>query len=118
MKYVNLTTIHNYALEYGGAIYHEDITIPRQCDHVDELLGSKNDEIPYCFIEIPQLHGFIDSSMHSINDSAGIDGSYLYGGLLDRCQMKTLEGLSYSASHLISVPYKWIRNASNMFRKK
>lgn len=110
--HVNFSTLHNYASEYGGAIYHEDITIPRQCDHVTEHLDSGNDEIPYCFIQVPTIFRFVESSMHSFNNSAGIDASYLYGGLLDKCQMKTIEGLSYSASHLISVPYAWFRNTS------
>lgn len=45
-------------------------------------------EFPYCFMQF----NYVDITRLSVqvvscNDSAGRDGNFLYGGLLDRCQM-------------------------------
>ena len=44
---------------------------------------------PPCFTQIRILQWSLNSvMMESCKDSAGLDGSFLYGGLLDRCLMK------------------------------
>ena len=80
---VNFKTSHNNASEYGGVIYHKDFTTTTQCE--GELL-------PLCFINFAlyrETSGSINinATVESYNDSAGTDGSFLFGGLLDRCLM-------------------------------
>ena len=91
---MNLNTSYNTASEYGGAIYHEDEEIQYQCqDHaklpehecfIQLLLTSGNDEEEF-YLNITSLTMAI--KLFAYNNSAGIDGSFLYGGLLDRCHM-------------------------------
>ena len=81
---VNLNTSHNNASEYGGVIYHEDFTTTTQC-HPQEC-----ELLPLCFINFAlyrETSGSINinATVESYNDSAGMDGSFLFGGLLDRC---------------------------------
>ena len=94
--YINFNTAHNHATQYGGAIYYEDITAPVQCEletnfHQDY---SELTDLPYCFIQMSSLTSVrslwssILIKMNSYNDSAGINGSFLFGGLLDRCQLQ------------------------------
>ena len=91
---LNLNTSYNTASEYGGAIYHEDEEIQYQCqDHaklpehecfIRLLLTSGNSNDPeeeFYYLNITSM------AIFSYNNSAGIDGSFLYGGLLDRCHM-------------------------------
>ena len=92
-----LNTSRNFATEFGGAIYSEDVAVPIQCNseiHVDQV----DDEIaslPYCFIQlrIKIIGNRIPEPINisSNYDSAGKDGSFLYGGMLDRCQMDIKE---------------------------
>lgn len=82
----------NQAAEYGGAIYHEDLITPSQCSYE---MGESEDisTLPRCFIVLNALISsppllIVSSSINSWHDSAGKAGSFLYGGLLDRCQME------------------------------
>ena len=79
---MNLNTSYNNALEYGGALYHVDAITHYQCQ--DRVLKLR---LPYCFI---QLSGTGKIAIYSYYNSAGKDGSFLYGGLLDRCRLKIL----------------------------
>ena len=86
-----LTTSYNYAEEKGGAIYHRDAITPSQCEFV--MNESKiTDDLPVCFINSDRvLHPNHDNFMISSNyDSAGQDGGFLYGGLLDKCKAYTM----------------------------
>ena len=80
----------NAALGYGGGIYHVDNTDHFQCSYSRAtilpesshcLLKFKTKEILFSLLWQKNI------SMLSHGDSAGIDGSFLYGGLLDRCRV-------------------------------
>ena len=80
-SHTTLETSHNTAADYGGAIFHKDIVTPSQCDNVIEsILFWK---LPYCFLQFNDLKKNSTITINSYLDSAGIDGSFLYGGLLD-----------------------------------
>ena len=68
---------NNHATEFGGAIYVADIPMPSQ------LLSWQHESFRNeCFIHI--LHEN-PSPLTFENNTAGIRGSVLYGGLLDKC---------------------------------
>ena len=74
---LNIFFISNHANEKGGALHIEDY----QCS-----LGSS---VPLeCFITIDGPSTSTSNiSLHFVNNSAGITGSILYGGQLDRCRL-------------------------------
>jgi predicted outer membrane repeat protein len=81
-----LTLSSNNALEYGGGIHYVDNMDPSQCGYDRYTFDS---DVPECFIRFKALFTlyFIHKRrIYSYHNSAGIDGSFLYGGLLDRCQ--------------------------------
>ena len=89
MREMLLTTSHNHASKYGGVIYYEDATSAFQCKY-----GCQNCEallLPYCSVQfainIELKRDYILATVSSHNDSSEIDGSFMYGGLLDRCQV-------------------------------
>ena len=98
---VNLSMSYNHATKYGGGIYNEDIASATQCSYkrseVIKLL-----ELPYCFIRFTYLiktHLTYNSTLvFSQNNSAKREGSFIHGGLLDRCQIETF------TSFLIKIP--------------
>lgn len=72
----------NTASHYGGVIYFKDSISPVQC------LGEKkivHHDLPECFL---QLNGLKNTQINSVYDTAGRDGHFLYGGLLDKCRLK------------------------------
>ena len=82
----DLTFFFNTALYYGGGIYHVDNSDPIQCSFNAYTLDL---DLPQCFIQFKDLSSLYFTHKHliySYYDSAGFDGSFLYGGLLDRCQ--------------------------------
>ena len=85
--YTKLNTVHNAVTEYGGAIFHEDVINIIQCRNVTSIIG-KNTTIPYSFLQFIENETFAYLQacprINSYNDFAGIDGNFLYGGLLDR----------------------------------
>ena len=85
-----LITSHNTATDYGGAMYHKDIITTTQCKfkYIEDA-DIQPHKLRYCFIEFEINQENLDSfGMHSFYDSAGKDGSYIYGGLLDKCEFK------------------------------
>lgn len=90
-----LFTAYNNAREYGGVIFNEDVPSPVQCSYIPE--NSTDALLPYCFFR-PKNNDQSQFRMYTSNDSAGKDGDFLYGGLLDRCQQ-----IHY-------LPYKWLMN--------
>lgn len=99
--YVELSTIHNTASQYGGAICHEDSITIIQCKDVGNIIHTKKklaSTIPTSFLQTNGNITLIDlwPQMNSLNDSAGRDGNFMYGGLLDRSRLQgTLELLPY-----------------------
>ena len=83
-----LTTNFNQAAKYGGAIYHSDAVTSTQCELTNQNQVEDNAlTLPKCFIDLIVVVGHIPLTLASINDSAGYDGNFLYGGLLDKCQV-------------------------------
>ncbi len=102
--YSNLTMSHNHASKYGGAIYHQDAPNSDQCELKP---GTFVPHIPQCFLNMRDLNYFsIFFTIISHNNSANEDGSFLYGGLLDRCRMYTTT-LSFLTLNL-SIPYQFV----------
>lgn len=99
-----VTTIHNTATEYGGAIYHLDSISIVQCSNVTKIMHEEQDRaltIPFSFLQlrnkIPELlKPTACPNITSYNDSADLDGNFLYGGLLDRSRLSNvLNSLPY-----------------------
>lgn len=84
----NLTLWRNHASEYGGGIYHEDSPTVVQCYYPE----SEFKELPYCFLQLEQFEyvPFRVVSIHSYDNTAGVDGTFLYGGLLHKCRLMTV----------------------------
>ena len=84
----------NNALTYGGAIYYEDTLTLIQCTAYQKF----KDNVPYCFIQFigTELTGDTSIAIHSYHNTAGKDGSFIYGGGLDRCQLKSESAIRYS----------------------
>lgn len=81
----DVITSQNNASGYGGAIYHKDNAVSLvQCNYLNN--SDEFDELPYCFLELQTLIPTI--TIYSYHDSAGKDGSFMYGGLLDRCKLE------------------------------
>ena len=81
----------NSASQYGGGIYSADNALTTQCNfkYPDNV---KITDLPYCFVGFKKInmirHRYsIDAWVFSNSNTAGTDGSFLYGGLLDRCQL-------------------------------
>ncbi len=87
----------NTASDYGGGIYNQDIASHSQCAYFT------NRTVPYCFIQvdIPKIR----YALYSNADSAGINGNFLYGGLLDRCRLREYSNSEDNLSFLIDGYY-------------
>ena len=110
---MNLTTSYNNALKYGGAIYYEDALKFFQC--AAKIYDSY--VLPYCFIQTIGTD-LDDTSMaiYSHYNSAGRYGSFLYGGALDRCQLKSKNAscaVKYSTFFNLTYIIKHIQPNSN-----
>ena len=80
------TTVNTYmnSAKNGGMIYHNDAPTSSQCNESIETIHHY-DSLPECFLEL--IEPRIGYSMYSYQDTAE-NGSFLYGGLLDRCKPK------------------------------
>ena len=103
--YATLATANNHASEYGGVIFVDDTPTVYQCS-IERTALIQFNNLPSCFMD---LKGTDSLSISSHNDSAGKDGSFLYGGLLDRCRISSLAGVNGDATS----PYKYLQ--SNIF---
>ena len=113
---MNLTTSYNNASKYGGAIYYEDALTFFQC-----TAKKYESYLPYCFIQTigTDLEQIDNTSIaiYSLNNSAGRYGSFLYGGTLDRCQLKSTNAsgaVKYSTSFSLEHIIKYIQPNSNL----
>ena len=82
---MKLNASFNNASTYGGAIYYDDTLNLYQCTAFSRYYV---DRLPHCFIQWNGTGG-TSMSIHSYHNSAGKDGSFLYGGSLDRCQLES-----------------------------
>jgi len=90
----NILTSQNTADEYGGAFYYEDSVSELQCLNITEVKNADTQmfsAIPLAFLRVDEfiwpIPSFFCPSLKSINDTAGKDGDFLFGGLLDRSRM-------------------------------
>ena len=95
-----LNTSFNNVLRYGGAIYYEDTLTQYQCNAHFYYA----DKIPFCFIQLigTEPTGNTSMTIHSYYNMAGVDGSFMYGGNLDRCQLKSVNvdgAIQYSTDY-------------------
>ena len=97
-QYTSLYTSYNTALKYGGGIYHEDSPTIRECNKATGFVEIIT--LPSCFLQEEHYVMETNTEISSLNDKAGIDGNFLYGGLIDRC--KTV------ISGYYSTPYNWL----------
>ena len=81
---LDLSISYNHATKHGGGIYHEDIASAAQCNYEKSM--KELFKLPYCFLVSTYGYSRLENIIHSQNNSAGINGKLLYGGLLDRCQ--------------------------------
>ena len=108
--WINATTSNNYASKYGGSIFYDDAAISTQCSFDSLSDPAEVSKLPYCFINFTQL-AYVeylfntDVKVVSYNDYAEKDGNFLYGGSLDRCQLR-IESVEDGVTSI--VPYKWI----------
>ena len=99
-SHTTLETSHNSAIDYGGAIFHKDIVTPSQCDNVIHQLFQVSSKLPFCFLQLKDLMAF---NINSYYGSAGTEGSFLYGGLLDNCRIPELKNRYYKPESLFEV---------------
>ena len=90
-KNVTIVSSNNYASIYGGFLMHSDSITPFQCTFkLSEFEFVKILILPVCFIQLEGISLNNNESLysiHSVYDSAGIDGSFIYGGLMDKCRV-------------------------------
>ncbi len=101
-----LNTSYNHASKYGGAIYHKDIVGSPQCQFAYSEWTRNEDvsNLPSCFLLLLQLsmsHAPYLISSHE--DSSGIDGSFIYGGLTDKCQLTANDDYGYHPTVLYPI---------------
>ena len=101
-----LNTSNNHASKFGGAMYYEDATISFQCQF-EEPVGIT--ELPHCFLKF-EVNYDVLVAINSHDDSAQKGGNFLYGGLLDRCQMEVKD--RYFRVRSI-IPYKLFTSIVN-----
>ena len=89
----NVTVISssNYASIYGGFLMPSDSITPYQCMFkLSEKEFVKILILSVCFIQLEGISLNNNESLysiHSVDDSAGVDGSFIYGGLMDKCKV-------------------------------
>ena len=112
MEQVVLATAHNHAFNYGGVMYYEDDPATTQCEYKSlDAEVSEFHKLPYCSINFALVRSIIgqvyaNCLVKSYNDSSDIDGSFIYGGLLDRCSIGTKHWLMEKDGAV--VPFKII----------
>ena len=87
-----LTSSFNSAMEYGGAIFHKDSLTSIQCTNVSDMISqpSLSLAVPLSFLQLTSPLNTPHMVIVSHWDVAGKDGSFLYGGLLDRSRLETV----------------------------
>ena len=110
LYYTVLETSHNYASQYGGAIYHEDTAHITQCNYVPCKLSTTDRKLPNCFLKTSYIGLPHMSRLSSYNDTAVSDGNFLYGGLLDRCLLHSSYNLDSAA---LLIPYTLLIDTLN-----
>ena len=105
-----LDSVSNYAQELGGGIFIEDDSSYYQCFFTMNSHYLKEDvleTLPDCFLK---LENFSFTNVHqykilSINDTAGSDGEFMFGGLMDKCHIVDYYKLNWDL--LYNVVFKY-----------
>ena len=87
---ITVTSSNNHAKMYGGFLMHIDSITNVQCRFYKRESKSSILALPMCFIQLEGLSLHNNEylySIHSTDDSAGVDGSFIYGGLMDKCRV-------------------------------
>ena len=99
-----LVISNNDAYDYGGGIFYEDSVSSTQCSiSVDDSDTISAEILPYCFLRygpITPPHLLITNVTYN---TAGKDGSNLFGGLLDKCRLLLADGSSGFPAYRIVV---------------
>ena len=107
--HTTLTTSQNYAYLYGGALYHTDNPTEYQCNYDGGDWRGTIELVAPCFLKLEGLSTTgTPYSMISQLDSAGKDGGFIYGGLLDRCRMEIM--LNDTSVLNDTVPFELLEN--------
>ena len=108
-----MESIDNYAKFFGGGIYHYDNINYYQCHFAMNArysqIGIPLILLPECFLRFKNF-SFTNAPLYqilSINDTAGRDGEFMYGGLMDKCIVDTHEiKIEYELLYNIVFKYK------------
>ena len=94
---VNISMSYNHATKYGGGIYNKDIATASECSFKHSEVSTL--PLTPCFIRFNYIirNSNYLSPIFSLNNSADVSGSFLHGGLLDRCQLQ----LEQTTVHLL-----------------
>lgn len=101
--------------EYGGAMYVRDETYTTVCEANSDMEQSS---ISYCFFQVTDYYRQ-SGTLELIFDSnqAYAAGSLLYGGLLDRCTLNTVESSFFDSPFLFqqnSSGITYLKSVSNV----
>ena len=98
-QYASIKFISNFAKSLGGGIFHLDDINHFQCEFSIHAQYSRADvdNLPDCFLQLenfsfenPRKYEII-----SINNTAGKDGNFMYGGLIDKCHIVDYNDLRF-----------------------
>ena len=118
-KNLLLVSSYNYAHQYGGLMYHEDSASVSQCSYSDSGKKYEFGKLPECF-HITHTDNNKYPSIVSNNNSAGSKGSFLFGGLLNKCQITsdTHSGSSYvNSMQDFYINYEWFITGTEISSK-
>ena len=91
-KNVTITSSNNHASNNGGFMMHRDMVdiTTYQCYYKKDERTFDIFVLPVCFIQFEGLNLNNSEylySIHSTNDSADFEGSFIFGGLMDKCRV-------------------------------
>ena len=108
--YASMKFISNFAKSLGGGIFHLDDITHFQCEFSIHAQYSRADvdNLPDCFL---QLENFSFKNPHkykiiSINNTAGKDGHFMYGGLIDKCHVVDYNDLRFGILYDVVTKYR------------
>ncbi len=98
-----MVTKYNRAALYGGALFHFDSIDIYQCSffmqkHITMTVSYMFNIfiwLPDCFLKLDNFNynsKTFNYGIYSFNDTAGLSGHFLYGGLLDKCRVYDYKG--------------------------
>ena len=105
-----METIENHADYYGGGIFHMDHIDYFQCNFTTHAnYPQRLFLLPDCFLKFRNF-SFIKANRYkivSINDTAGKDGQFIYGGLIDKCRVVDICEQSLEYKLLYNVVFEY-----------